>query len=570
MSEKEFVLGEISKKFNLIVHEIITVLEKQGQEYEKYVRNIKEELEKLKNEELIKVCFVGQYSAGKSTIISALTGREDIKIDSDITTNMATTYKWNDIILVDTPGLFTDREDHDEITYNAIRTSDLLIFTITSDLFDQIILDNFIKLAYENNYRNKMLLIINKMSMEAGDSHLLISSYKDSLEKSLHPYSLSDFDLSFIDAADYIEGLEIDEPELIEASNFMSFIDSLNGFVDRKGYLGKLETPARVLLSEIDKAMAESVTGQDNQTYLKILDRLEKRISDNMKSVSNELSIIISGLRKKIVVKGTEISNLLGDKNLDFENEIKAVESFVEKEVQKSRKEFITILDEKSKELTEDIKKIFESDLGQMYLEYIPIKNVEIDNPNLKDNSELVSNFKAIDEMVSTVTDGVINLAGGRNVSGFMKATDITGSKAHQVVYKGGKLLKVKFKPWQAVNISKKLANISKVVGPVLQLIASVLDIKQIFDDEKNSKKLVKAKSDCYEGFREIAEDIEMSFRKQFKEYKDNEYLPVLKKIEKKRQETIQAQNNDSAFCVKMTSFKEELHTLIGQIYNNS
>lgn len=37
------------------------------------------------------------------------------------------------IALVDTPRLFTDRKDHDEITYDAINKADLLVFCLTSD-----------------------------------------------------------------------------------------------------------------------------------------------------------------------------------------------------------------------------------------------------------------------------------------------------------------------------------------------------------------------------------------------------------------------------------------------------
>ncbi|MHC5759567.1 GTPase [Nostoc sp.] len=98
------------------------------------------------------VAFVGQYNAGKSTTISALTGQRDIKIDSDIATDVTATYDWNSIKVIDTPGLFTDRQDHDEITYEAINKADLLVFNLTYMLFDLITIENFKKLAYEKGY----------------------------------------------------------------------------------------------------------------------------------------------------------------------------------------------------------------------------------------------------------------------------------------------------------------------------------------------------------------------------------------------------------------------------------
>ena len=66
------------------------------------------------NNEKIHLVFVGQYSAGKSSIISMLTGRRDIKIGEGITTQKVTKYDWNGIEVIDTPGIHTElRPDHD-------------------------------------------------------------------------------------------------------------------------------------------------------------------------------------------------------------------------------------------------------------------------------------------------------------------------------------------------------------------------------------------------------------------------------------------------------------------------
>jgi hypothetical protein len=117
---------------------------------------------------LLTVAFVGEYTAGKSTIISALTGRRDIAISADIATDRTTEYEWNGTHVIDTPGLFTERRDHDAITYDAIRRADLVAFCLTHQLFDSITVENFKKLAFDDGYRPKMLLVVNKMSAEAG------------------------------------------------------------------------------------------------------------------------------------------------------------------------------------------------------------------------------------------------------------------------------------------------------------------------------------------------------------------------------------------------------------------
>lgn len=106
-------------------------------------QKMQEELDNHRQQGFLTVAFIGQYSAGKSTIISALTGQRDIRIGTDITTDTTASYDWNGIKLIDTPGLFTERNDHDEITYDAIRQADLLVFCLTYMLFDSITAENF-------------------------------------------------------------------------------------------------------------------------------------------------------------------------------------------------------------------------------------------------------------------------------------------------------------------------------------------------------------------------------------------------------------------------------------------
>ena len=86
--------------------------------------------------ETIRLVFAGQYSAGKSSILKMLTGREDIAIGAGITTQQAYTYDWNGIEVVDTPGIHTQlRPDHDEISYEAIASADMLVFVVTNELW---------------------------------------------------------------------------------------------------------------------------------------------------------------------------------------------------------------------------------------------------------------------------------------------------------------------------------------------------------------------------------------------------------------------------------------------------
>ena len=57
-----------------------------------WIEKVKYQQEKIINEGPIRIAFIGEFDAGKSSLISALTGQE-IKIDADVTTNEINEYR---------------------------------------------------------------------------------------------------------------------------------------------------------------------------------------------------------------------------------------------------------------------------------------------------------------------------------------------------------------------------------------------------------------------------------------------------------------------------------------------
>jgi len=150
-----------------------------AQEGEKILADVKKEFKNLQRDEsklpkvlsddnaAVKLVLVGQYSAGKSSILKMLTGK-DIEIGAKITTQNSTPYEWNGLQIVDTPGIHTEyRLDHDKITYEEINRAALLIFVVTNEGFDRLIAENFRKLAVEQKRAANMILVVNKMDRTA-------------------------------------------------------------------------------------------------------------------------------------------------------------------------------------------------------------------------------------------------------------------------------------------------------------------------------------------------------------------------------------------------------------------
>lgn len=145
-----------------------------------------------------------QRITGKSTIISALTGKKDIPIDADVSTDTVTGYDWEGVQLLDTPGIHAGYADHDATTYETIDRADFLVFVITGELFDDLMGEQFLDLAFTRDKATEILLVVNKMGMDPGTPEIKLPD----IAKVTGPRSPEDFGTVFIDVQSYLEGLE--------------------------------------------------------------------------------------------------------------------------------------------------------------------------------------------------------------------------------------------------------------------------------------------------------------------------------------------------------------------------
>ncbi len=76
------------------------------------------------------IALFGAFSDGKSSIVSGLLKRTDIKISVEPANHQIETYEFGDFQIIDTPGLFADIIQHTEITKNYIAKAQVVIFTV--------------------------------------------------------------------------------------------------------------------------------------------------------------------------------------------------------------------------------------------------------------------------------------------------------------------------------------------------------------------------------------------------------------------------------------------------------
>jgi hypothetical protein len=522
-------------------------------------KKLREELKEHKENGILTVAFVGQYNAGKSTTISALTGRRDIRIDSDIATDRTANYDWNGIKLIDTPGLFTDRKDHDEITYEAINKADLLVFCLTYMLFDSLTVENFKKLAYEKGYRWKMMLVVNKMSDGSGEEEQLIANYRRSLAEALKPYSLDEFPVCFIDAKDYCEAVDEAEDFLLEVSRFPTFIDALNNFVERRATLARYDTPIRIALGCVDDAQS-SFTRNNSQdsTFLEVLTRLSRTVRKERDRLRTKVQKIALEMSSAVAKEGTILAVAVGT-DQDFEILNKQTELNVQNHYEKAETKLQDAIDAAVEDIRQEVEEVLSGNLVQAFVTCLEkSQNVSAKNPDSGMDVERIKgqvNFlKNIGEtagvkFTNLATRSFANTAG----QGFFRSMDVAGSGLHQGVLAVGKFVGFKFKPWQAVGIAKNIGNAARFLGPALALVSVGVDILQIQQEQQRERQMADVRRDITSQFQVIAKDLENQVEIQLWQFESQVYGEIEKQISTARQQ------EESAIASSNTSVKQLL-----------
>ena len=558
--EQTFEFGKISEEFSKILEDSKKIVSNYNNEI---VESLAKDIEEIENQKLLTISFIGQYSSGKSTIISALTGNKCIKIDADIATDKTTDYAWNNVLLTDTPGLFTDRKDHDDITYKKIKESDLLIYCLTSDLFDDIILENFKKIAFEEKQKNKMMVVINKMSMESGEYSELVENYKKSLNDSLEPHKIDEFPLCFIDAADYIEGVDENENELKELSHFNDFVKLINIFIKEKGIWAKFSTPIYRTISFIDNSIL-SISSKDNKEFLILVNRIEKEVQFKKQLAYNRVFPLIMELSSTIISYSNDITSKIGVENIDFDSLQKEIGIRIKKDIEEYQVKIQEVLNEINGELNDTIKDLFDSDLGKYVLDSISDSKLNINNVSLMDFTEIISNFSSISDITGKVAGSVKNFIGVNNAGLILKAKDLaSGNRAVEIVKNIGHFFGVKFQPWGAINIVKNIGNVANFLGPILSIFSIGIEFANFVKDEENAKKLSRAKQDCYNEFSKISRDIGKQFKSQLESYIKEVFDKILEQIKNLRANMIEEEKTGDSSVLKLKEYKKQLEDML-------
>lgn len=532
METTNLKIAELSKKLQELVKKTYDLLDRTGNENIKEALN--KELSELKERIELKIAFVGQYSSGKSTIISALTGNRDIKIDANVATDVVSEYKWNNIVLMDTPGILAGKvEQHDPRTKDALKECDLIVYVLTSQLFDDVIFENFIDLAYTQKLNDKMLIAINKMSMEAGDFDTLRQNYLNSIHSIFKERGYEfNFEVVFIDAADYIEGCTEQDDDFIQLSNFNSFISTLNSFVADKGLIKKqFDTPVRVLKGHV----ADIAVSQVDPNLKIQAEHFSSRIRKSMRDMERSLALKLNQFESDSISDSMNVSSKIGEiSEAELKNEVNGLS----RQIEDRTTELLTDIEEMVNQNYSDLMSEMEN-FGSRESLLLFEKNLDarINSPSI--SLEERKNLEKQKTFLNYLSEGgakIAQMSGVNSLNGGI--SQAAGSQAHTMIYNVGKFFGHKFKPWEAVKTASTLGKVAKFGIPVVTTLASIgLDFYTKNKEEKRAKEIVVAKNQLNADLRSKIKSIRCEIEKNFNLSVITNYKDKLEEVDRMKME---------------------------------
>ncbi|MBK1987422.1 50S ribosome-binding GTPase [Sphaerospermopsis aphanizomenoides BCCUSP55] len=491
-----FQFNAKSQKVNQLCQETIDILEiRTEDEVKKLVDNFQDFWEEYQQQKKLSLAFIGQYNAGKSTLIKALTGNETVKISAEICTDKVTEYAWQDVLLLDTPGIYAGNEQHDGITLERISKCDLLVFVVPNELFNPQGAEFFQKVANQMQRVGQMVLVVNKMSRESGSPQDLLSTITQVIE----PFYPQQFYTCFIDADSYLKS---QDPKYIKyqqslqtKSNFNDFLDSLQKLIQKNELSAKLVTPLHRAVGTLEKSLnCLSKNDEKTRNLLEILRREKIIIQASQTRARNAYRSELAKLKHEVIMLGEKIASMIDGHHTkeEIEVEIEKVTQEITTLSEKIIGKIQAALEEELKTLEEKLKDLQNSQLGKTIDREIVIDLVDgkrINDPNIPDE----------------FGQSILEKKGGEILEELGK---LSSKVSRKLVYKTGKFLGFKFKPFGAIKTAKFIRNL----GPIFTIGGVVLDaamtVKAEKDEEKNQQTLRNARNQKREEFRKLAEEM--------------------------------------------------------------
>lgn len=446
-----------------------------------------------------RMVLTGQYSSGKSTLIKALTdGAAEVVIDSAIATDQVQMFDWDGLVdLVDTPGVQAGFSHHDHLAEEALRTADLVLFTVTVDLFDDGSVEHLRHITEDLRKAPQLVVVITKSrTLHAADG------IREAAVRTALGAFADQVPWVECDAKTYLDGLHETDPlraaRRIEASGIADAADTINQVARERGELVRFRVPLQQIALAAGEALALLSDDPDEKAILTVLARQRRALTNRRGLVDSVLDREAARFRSACIqaveTLADTVESIEDAENPDW-SKLKAASAALNAELSAANQRF-----------TDELEAAVCSQLADFTSE---VREIEA-SPYAHQLRELEIQGVIVAQEIPAATElppyrghkqrrvPAWGPRAAEHLKDFQKGWDAgdgvkqaAGSRGHQIVYKLGKLAGWKFEPWQAVRWANNIGKFAKAGALVLPV---ALEAYAVVSDERQEARVMKEK----------------------------------------------------------------------------
>ena len=445
-------------------------------------------------QEPFRLVATGEYNAGKSSLLKALTGAE-IRIHSDVTTTEVHEYAWDRVLLIDTPGVGAGAALHDERAEEALRAADLVMFVITVDLFDDQTADHLRHVAFDLGKAEQMVIVVNKAATMAAAAGLREAEVREVLGPGWTGPMVE------CDARSSLEAASASTSErstfLSERGNRAGLERALNRLVGNRAVNGRLRRPFDAALAVVDDAQPYLVPEPEEAAMAALLERRRQVVAESRLRLDARLQQAFSTTRDQIIAAGDALVAAAG---------ADAVSDAAVDEFERAARA-------RAESLGDLVRRAFEREIDELAAEERGLLGGP-EAQTLADAALLDVDFETsagepVEAGSSTPRSSFARLVQqfatdrGRDwLDGAIRQGNRPGSPLHDLVYRAGKWAGHKFKPWEAVKWAKRL---QAALGAAVVLVDFYVQLRAM---QREESELQQHQLDLRRQVREAADDL--------------------------------------------------------------
>lgn len=495
---------ELLSKLTDLAERLDEIKKETGVEFEEIQEKIDELKQKVANtisnieNEKFSIALFGAFSDGKSTILSALTKSLDIKVSVEPTTDEIKEYKYEDYLILDTPGLFSDQLMHEEKTKKYISEANVILYVV-----DAV---NPLKESHHKTLKwllkdlgkiDSTIFVINKMDEVADLNEDEDFERNCKIKKEVVREVLR----KVVGARDF--------KRIVCVSGDPFGLGLKEWFSRENDYrkisrIGNLEN---IINEFIEKAKKELIT----KSGLSVIKDVVIRTLDELEKLREELE-------KGVLLLNNQIN--------ECENKLKTLEQDINKSYIDIKNDMISLREDillkiEAASDTKELESIFQNEVGKdgyiidQKIDLIIRKNTE------KLESENQKTLKSMEESLEYHSDLFKELISKSTT----KISRILLSKSDRelanliIMFRNFSKIPVKFKPWGAIKLARKIKTI-----PIF--ISAIFLIGEIYEKIKFNKAKEQMKQQTEDLFQNYLQSL------TFEVYRD-EYCPNVVYLEK-------------------------------------